>query len=120
MRGLAFSALLLVHAVAAGGVLEQCQVQKKDADAVQLCVETEHLRSTNRLRKISAAARPAVYAKTKDDGHKANLREYRTVEARHVRQRKTLCRKQETSLLRHACEADMNYAHIEELARFTK
>ncbi len=118
MRSLIFCTLLLAHAGVSAGVLEKCQAEKNDADAVQLCIETAQMRSTNQLRKVSAAAKATIRNKTQHDGSKAILREYRLMEARHVRERSSQCRKQLAGLDRMVCIADMNYAHIEQLARF--
>lgn len=115
-----FPVLLGLAVNASAGTLEKCQQKKPQADAVQLCVETEQMRSTNQLRKTSSAAHEAVRAQTQDHGKTAILREYRKMEARHVRERKVECRKQATQLERNACIADMNDAHIEQLARFMK
>lgn len=110
--------LLLAQTSAGAGTLDKCQAGKKDADAVQLCVETEQLRSANQLRKVSSKAKSAVREKTQQDGRRAILREYRSVEARHVRERTIQCRQQPAGIDRLACEADMNDAHIAQLARF--
>ncbi len=115
MRFLLFWTLTLATAAAGAGALETCQAQKQED--VQLCVETAQLRSTNDLRKLSAATRAAVREKTQDGGRESLLRDYRRLEARHVRERNTLCRQQPTPLERSACVADMNAAHSEQLRR---
>ncbi len=118
VRGWLACMLLLGQASAGAGTLDKCQAEKKDTDAVQLCVETEQLRSANQLRKVSTKAKAAVRDKTQQDGRRAILREYRSVEARHVRERSIQCRQQPAGIERLACEADMNDAHIGQLARF--
>lgn len=120
MRSWLLMALLATVTHASAGALEKCRQKKQEADAIVACVETEQMRSTNQLRKVSSAARDAVHVQTQGNGKTAILREYRKMEARHVRERKVECRKQATPLERNACIADMNDAHIEQLGRFMK
>ncbi|RJG02263.1 hypothetical protein [Noviherbaspirillum sedimenti] len=120
MRALLACVLLLAAAAASAGALETCQAQKQAAEAVQLCVETAQLHSTNALRKLSAATRAAIRNKTQGGGRPGLLREYRQLEARHVRERNTLCRRQTAALERIACVADMNEAHGAQLSRLAE
>jgi hypothetical protein len=118
MRTLVFCALTLAATAASASVLESCRAQKQTEAEVQLCVDTAELRSTNQLRKLSAATRVAVSDEAHKGERRGRMREYRRLEARHVRERNTLCRKLATPLERSACIADMNDAHGAELARF--
>jgi hypothetical protein len=118
MRCLLFWTLTLAATAASAGALESCQERKQSAAEIQQCVETAQLRSTNELRKLSAATRAAVRDKARKDGPQGRLREYRRLEARHVRERNTLCRKHATPLERSACVADMNDAHRAQLLSF--
>ncbi|QAU35789.1 hypothetical protein [Janthinobacterium sp. 17J80-10] len=117
MRALLVCVLMLATGVASADTLATCQAQKQTDDAVQLCVETARLHSTNQLRKQSAATRAAVRAKAQSGESQGLLHDYRRLEARHVRERNSLCRKQETPLERDACIADMNEAHGAQLSR---
>lgn len=120
MRGLFFSALLLAQAAAAAGTLEKCQNLENEAAAIQSCVKTEQQRAANQMRKLSAETRTLIHHKNQQDGSKTRLREYRVFEASHVRARSRRCHEKLPSLERSACEADMNYAHIEQLTRFSQ
>jgi hypothetical protein len=72
------------------------------------------------LREVNASTLEAVNAKVQKDGSKTWLRRYRTVQARHVRNRAAACRQQPAGIKREACEADMDYAHIDRLKRFVQ
>lgn len=120
MRTLLVCLLALVTYRASAGTLETCQVQKHTDDAVQLCVETARLRSTNQLRKLSATTRATVREKAQSGQSQTLLHDYRRLEARHVRERNTMCRKQATPLERDACIADMNEAHAAQLTRLVQ
>ena len=120
MRVLLVWVLLLAADAAGAGTLATCQIQKQEEAAVQLCVETARLRSTNQLRKLSAATRATVIEKTQGGGSQGLLRDYRVLEARHVRERNNLCRKQDIPLERDACIADMNEAHGAQLSRLVQ
>lgn len=118
MRFLLFCALTLAATAASAGALENCQAQKQTEAEILLCVETAELRSTNQLRKQSAATRAAVSDEARKGERRGRMRAYRRIEARHVRERNSLCRKHGSPLKRSACIADMNDAHGAELARF--
>lgn len=118
MRSLVFWALTLAATAASAGVLEDCRMQKHSDADVQLCVETSQLHSTNTLRKLSTVTRTAVSAEAHKGERRSRMREYRRLEAHHVRERDTTCRKQASSLERSACIADMNEKHAEELRHF--
>ena len=120
MRTTLFSILILIAATANAGTLEKCQAKEKSVDGVQSCIDTERSRSANRLRELDPVVLDAIHKETSGARHKALLREYRTAQAHHVRERKTACHKQAAGNERNACEADMNYAHIDQLTRFLK
>lgn len=114
-----FLALTMIAIGAAhAGALETCREKEKENDAIRSCVRAERVQSINRLRKASEAAQQAVLAKTQESGRRSLLREYRTTQARHVRERSASCRKLANGLEQVACEANMNYAQVEKLARF--
>ncbi|HCY61866.1 MAG TPA: hypothetical protein DHV59_03300 [Oxalobacteraceae bacterium] len=118
MRFLLFCALTLAANAVGAGALENCLKQKQAEAEIQLCVETAELRSTNQLRKLSATTRAAVADEARNGERSGRMRAYRRMEARHVRERNSLCRKHGSPLERSACIADMNEAHGAELARF--
>lgn len=118
MRSAAFAILLLTATAVVAGTLENCELQAKDRNALQACVEAERIKSSNQLRKTSLSTQAAMQQKMADTTRNQQLRSYRAMQARHVRERNAVCRKQAGDLERKACEADMNYAHIEQLAKF--
>lgn len=118
MRLALFWSLLLAASTAGAGVLDDCRTQKQAEADIALCIETAQLRSTNQLRKLSESTREAVSEEARTGKRRSRMREYRKLEARHVRERNTLCRKQSDQLERRACIADMNESHVAELKRF--
>lgn len=118
MRFALFWSLLLATSAARAGLLDDCRAQKQAEADVALCVETAQLRSTNQLRKLSDTTREAVSEEARTGKRRSRMREYRKLEARHVRERNTLCRKLSGSLERRACIADMNDAHAADLKHF--
>jgi hypothetical protein len=118
MRTGLFLLLLSIAMTVDAGTLEKCLAKEKGPDGVQSCVDAEHNRSANRLREMNPVVLESIHKEIRPARHKALLREYRTAQAHHVRQRKAVCHKQEAGNARNACEADMNYAHIDQLARF--
>src|SRR4051812_46710724 len=108
MRLALFWIVMLAATAASAGTMENCRTQKHTDADVQLCVETAQLRSTNQLRKLSTETRTAVSDEAHKGERRSRMREYRRLEARHVRERNTLCRKQTVPLERDACVADMN------------
>lgn len=111
--------LVITGQSSAAGVLEKCQAQSAKPDKQLACSVTEHQRSENQLRNQSLFAKRRVIHAAQNDGRKL-MREYRKSEARHVRERNHLCRKQKAGLQRNACIADMNDKHREALSRFTQ
>lgn len=118
MRGLLVAIALFSASSAHAGALESCRLKEKENDAVRACVRAERVQSLNKLRKASEAAQQAASATTQETGRKSALREYRAVQAWHVRTRSTTCRRFANGIEQVACEADMNYAQVEKLARF--
>ncbi|WP_132258172.1 hypothetical protein [Paucimonas lemoignei] len=110
--------MLLAVTAASASALDDCRAQKQAEADIALCVETAQLRSTNHLRNLSNTTREAVSEETRSGKRRSRMREYRKLEARHVHERNTLCRKQTDPLERRACIADMNDAHAAELKRF--
>ena len=118
MRTALFSIGILFAAAAHAGTLEKCQAKGKNPDSIQNCIDTERSHSTNRLREMGPLVLDAIHKETNGTRHKALLRAYRSAQAHHVRERAIACKKEAAGNERNACEADMNYAHIEQLARF--
>ena len=118
MRTLLFSILIVSAATANGAALEKCQAKEKNPAGVQSCIEAERSRSANRLRELDPVVINAIHKEANRAHQKALLREYRAAQAHHVRERKATCHKQAEGNERTACEADMNFAHIDQLARF--
>ena len=120
MRTLLALCFALAFTSVQAGVLDNCRQQSKNNDALRDCVRAERVRSINQLHEASKSAERAVMEKTRDTRRKNLLREYRNSQARHVRERSNLCRKQGSGIEQIACEADMNYAQVEKLTHFTE
>lgn len=123
MRPLLFCLLLVASAAAStsyAGSFEKCQQKEKDATGLRTCVEAERNHASNMLRDENTAALDAVEKIARDKRDPALLKQFRAQQARHVRIRKNTCRKQPSKNEQVACEADMDYAHIEKLKRYTK
>jgi hypothetical protein len=108
---------LFVATSAQAGVMESCRDKEKESDKVRACVRAERVHSINSLHDASLKAQEAVTQQTRESGRKLSLREYRSMQARHVRERNRTCPKQ-GGIEQVACEADMNYAQVDKLARF--
>lgn len=120
MRSALFLALTLIATAVNAGTLEKCQSSGKDAEEIQFCVSAERSRSANRLRDLNPVVLSAIRENTSAARRMALLREYKRTQARHVRQRQATCRKQTIGDERTACEADMNFTHVDHLAGFTQ
>ena len=120
MRIALFAALLLIAATTKAGTLETCQAKEKNAYDIQSCTEAERTRSINRLRESDPLVLTAIRKETNGNQYRALMRAYRMAQAQHVRERQTVCAKKVAAHERIACEADMNFAHIDQLTRFTK
>ena len=121
MRALLLFILILSAAIAnaaSAASLEKCQAKEKNPDGMRSCVAAERSRSANRLRELDPTILDAIRKEPDRKRQKALLREYRAAQAHHVRERKAACRQQAEGDERTACEADTNFAHIEQLARF--
>ncbi len=118
MRTLLFLVLTLIAAAANAGTLEKCEATQSGAEAIQFCVSAERSRSANRLRELNPVALAAINQNSPAARRKALLRQYQATQARHVRKRQAVCRKQAAGNARTACEADMNFAHLDYLAGF--
>ncbi|HEY8102324.1 MAG TPA: hypothetical protein VIF82_16420 [Burkholderiaceae bacterium] len=119
MRPFLFCLLLIASTVTStsyAGSFEKCQQKEKDATGLRTCIEAERNHAANLLRNEDIAALDAI-EKMHD---KFKLNQYRAQQAHHVRERKNTCRKQSTKNEQVACEADMDYAHIEKLKRYTQ
>jgi predicted transcriptional regulator len=118
MRALLFSILILSAATANAASLEKCQSKEKNPDGIRSCIAAERSRSANRLREMDRNILDAIRKETDRKRQRALLREYRAAQAHHVRERKAACHQQAEGDERTACEADMNFAHIDQLTRF--
>lgn len=117
MRAACLSMLLMALAAQAG-TLDQCRQKAADNDGVRSCVEAEKFRSNNQLRETGLAAQASVKEQIQAGGPKSLAKELRSMQAHHVRDRAAACRKQAGAQEKAACEADMNFAQVERLARF--
>lgn len=97
------------------GTLAQCQFAEEEESAVASCVEAAQHRSSNRLREASIQLLDTTHRKVRETGSKTLLRQFRTAEARHVRQRSRACSRQPAGMARSACEVDMNLSHIDRM-----
>jgi hypothetical protein len=120
MRVFLLFAFIIVAAAANAGTLEKCSKKEKNKAGLASCVQTESNRSKNMLRERNLSATEAVNKKVQKDGNQRRLRQYRTDQARYVRNRAATCRKQPVGIKRQACEADMDYAHIGRLERLIR
>lgn len=118
MRALLFSILILSAATANAATLEKCQGKEKNPDGIRSCIAAERSRSANRLREMDRNILDAIRKETDRKQQRALQREYRAAQAHHVRERKAACHQQAEGDERTACEADMNFAHIDQLTRF--
>ena len=123
MRPFLFSLLLIASAAAStsyAGSFEKCQQKEKDATGLRTCIEAERNHAGNLLRDQNTDAFAAVEKIARDKGDPALVKQYRAQQAHHVRERKNTCRKQPSKNEQVACEADMDYAQIEKLKRYTE
>jgi hypothetical protein len=118
MRNWFFFILLFALSSANAGTLETCRKKEKDKEAVRSCVKAARITSINQLREAGSAAQAAVWQKIRETGRKTYARQYRASQARHVRERNAACRMLSAGIEKSACEADMNNAQVEQLARF--
>jgi hypothetical protein len=123
MRPFLFCMFLIASAAAStsyAGSFEKCQQKEKDATGLRTCVEAERNHAANLLRDQNTDAFSAVEKIARDKGDPALVKQFRAQQAHHVRERKHTCSKQPTKNEQVACEADMDYAHIEKLKRYTQ
>jgi hypothetical protein len=107
--------LCLTAPLAHAATLESCSQKEKDIGGIRLCVEAERTRAANLLRETNLATQDAVNQKTKTDGRRTALRDFRATQAGHVRTRAGLCRAQADGVDRQACEADADLKQVEHL-----
>lgn len=119
MRTCLFLVLICVTAASNAGILEKCEATQASAEDIQFCVSAERSRSNNRLRDMNPIVLAAINQNSPAARRKALLREYKRTQAQHVRKRQAVCRNQAAGNARAACEADMNFAHLDYLAVFT-
>ena len=112
--------LFLIASAAQADSLEKCRQKEKNASDLRLCIEAERNGAANKLRSMNLIAFKAVEKTAKESNDRALLRQFSAQQARHVRNRKGLCGKKSSKNEQVACAADMDYAHIERLARYTR
>lgn len=118
MRPFLFCLLFISSAAASAAYaesFEKCQQKEKDATGLRTCIEAERNHAANLLREADVTALDAI-----DKQHnKRKLNQYRAQQAHHVREREQSCRKKPSRNERLACEADMDYAQLEKVKRYT-
>ncbi len=112
--------LSFLSSAAYAGALEKCQQTEKEASSLRICIEAERNRAANKLRAMNPVAMKAIEKIAKDTDDRALPRKFSAQQAQHVRNRKSLCGQKPTPNEKVACEADMDTAHAELLARHTK
>jgi hypothetical protein len=119
MRSFFFCLLLIASAATSlsyAGSFDKCQQKEKDATGLRTCIEAERRHAANMLRDQNTAVLNVVEKKH----DKAQLNRFRAAQANHLRNRKKTCGKEPSKNEQVACEADMDYAHIEQLKRYTQ
>jgi hypothetical protein len=118
-----FLCLLLSASAAAipsyAGSFEECQQKEKDAVGLRTCTEAKRNKAANLLRDQNTAALQAVEKIGRDKRDPALAKQFKAQQASHVRVRINTCRKKPTKNEQVGCEADMDFAHIEKLKRYT-
>ncbi|MGN6388125.1 MAG: hypothetical protein ACTHL1_01315 [Burkholderiaceae bacterium] len=114
------SALLIAGAAwaagPAGGVLHDCRTRFRSDGAVMRCVQAQHRRAAQRLGSAERRG-AAVAARQARERHRPGiLHEFHAGQTEHVRMRTAICGRQPAGMRRTACEADLNYSRIDELA----
>ena len=116
-----FLSILLMAGAAHGGVLQDCGQQEKTASGYDSCIVATQQRSLRELRLIDSAITTKFQTATKD---KYAFRLYATAESRYVRERKARCgtaasdaakNRMDAQQARLVCEAEANFAHVDEL-----
>lgn len=111
--------LLLTASAAQAGTLEICGRKEKTEAGLTSCVEAQRKRTANLLRGLNATVLETVTRQSQESGDKTPLREYQTAQGQHLRNLTATC----GSLAgneRTGCEADLTYAHMENLHRFLR
>ena len=110
--------ILLAANLAYAGTVEIC-ARKETTDAgMTSCVEAQRKRTANLLRTLNARVLEAVTRQAQEGGNKSPLQEYQAAQGRHLRNLTATCGQLPTSNERTGCEADLTYAHMENLHRF--
>jgi hypothetical protein len=123
MRPFLFCLLFIGSAAAStayAGSFEKCQQKEKDATGLRTCVEAERNHAANLLRDQNTVSLDAVEKMARDKHNPTLIKRFRAEQARHVRARKHACRKLTSKNEQVACEADMDYAHLDKLKRYTQ
>jgi hypothetical protein len=110
--------ILLTVSVANAGTLEICARKEKTEAGLSSCVEAQRKRTANLLRRLNAAVLEAVTRQSQESGDKSVLREYQLAQGQHLRNLTATCGGMAATNDRLACEADLTYAHMENLHRF--
>ena len=120
-RPLAFSVFLLTAVAAHADVMQDCVVKEKHVEGIHSCVVAAEQRSVRQLREASLAITQRL--RTADD--KRAFRSYAAGEVNLIHERKKICElavkvaaqaKADVELARLSCQADVNFAHLADLA----
>jgi hypothetical protein len=110
--------ILLAASIAHAGTLEICARKEKTEAGLASCVEAQRKRTANLLRNLNATVLDAVTRQAKENGNKTPLIEYQAAQGRHLRNLTATCGGLPAGNERTGCEADLTYAHMENLHRF--
>jgi hypothetical protein len=106
--------------IANAGTLEICGRKEKTDAGMTSCVEAQRKRTANLLRGLNATILETLGQQVQQTGDKSKLLDYQNAQAQHVRHLGTACGGLPSATERMACEADLTYAHMENLHRFLK
>jgi hypothetical protein len=110
----------MLPALASAGTLEICGRKEKTEEGLTACVDAQRKRANNLLRGLSATVLETVTRQVRDTGDKSRMQDYQDMQGRHLRDVAATCRSLTTEKERIGCEADMTYAHMENLHRFLR
>ncbi len=111
--------ILLAASMAHAGTLEICGRKEKTEAGLTTCVEAQRKRTANLLRGLNATVLDAVTRQAQESGDKMPLREYQAAQGQHLRNLTATCGNLAGNE-RTGCEADLTYAHMENLHRFLR
>jgi hypothetical protein len=112
--------MAMVVSTANADTLEICGRKEKTDEGLASCVEAQRKRTANLLRNLNATVLETLTRQAQENGDKSKLREYQVSQSLHVRNLTTTCGKLTVRNERMSCEADLTYAHMENLHRFLR